>query len=543
LFVAKGNTVLASFATLVLGLVVLPAVGSGPQGKDAKTQTQLSSGLILEIQGTLNAASTKDAKNDNAPSQIYVVTCKAFSTYVIEMKADSEANAVSDAKCRPLLRLEGEGVNVVSDDNMRWNPRSESHLIFTCAKDGPYQIVATTRGGGMIDYRVTVRLLDSHLEKLGGKILSEASTKLAASDPKDIVRGTPCKEYKVDFKKGNLYDIEMRAFSRIFAPYLRLESAEGRQVKSSSSRDIAADGRVDEFGAHTTYYCREDGKFKVIATNFSGQLGDFHLMVRERTPNHREVKEKSGLEIRDQLTKGDPKDGVLKTSPSKDYWVKLQRGLTYTIELRTLKIGHNATAISFDAVLRLEDDGGRELAFNDDEEAGLVQPSSTDSRITFTCPRDGVYRIIATSLDAYYENTAKYPQAGCGVFALSVQQSPIRLDRGAVIIKGGLTADDPKDRDIKDGPSRIYALEFAAGKTYQIDLQTNAFNGFLRLEDANRRQLHFNYDITHKNKNARLIFSCETGGTYHLVVASVQGRTGEFTLTVNELKEGKQTGD
>lgn len=75
--------------------------------------------------------------------------------------------------------------------------------------------------------------------------------------------------------------------------------------------------------------------------------------------------------------------------------------------------------------------------------------------------------------------------------------------------------------------------------TYDIRIEsavTEEFNGFLRLEDANRRQLDANYDITLRNRNARIVFHCDRTGTYHIGVANVRERPAAFTLTV-ESKE------
>lgn len=501
---------------------------------------------LLEIDGKLSAESIKDKKNKNTPCQVHTVNLKEFTTYVIEMKTGNEEMAQRDDKYRPYLRLEGPGIDASSDDNMPWNPYSETHLILTCTKSGPYKIIATTRGGGEAAFRFSVRQLESQLERPRGKTIVSIPAKpgervkLAADDPRDDVRGTPCKEYVVEFQKGNLYEIEMRADIRILWPYLRLQRADGRQAKSSSSRDIAGNGSADEHMARLTYYSREAGKFKIFAATYAGQQGDFQLTVREHAPRVHEFVKRSDIQIRDVLTRDDPRDQVLKTSPSKSYWVRFKKGFTYVIELRTLKIGRQNRTLSFDAVLRLEDDGGRELAFNDDEEAGVVgQQASTDSRITFSCKRDGVYRIIATSLDEYYENPAKYPNAGCGVFAVSVQPSPAEksLAGGHVEFADRLMDADAKDRNLKGSPSKVYSVQLESGKTYQIDLQTNAFHGLVRVRDASYRKLAAFYDITSRSRNASVLFRCERSEPHQIVVTSVDERAGDFALRIKVLKD------
>lgn len=535
----------------------------------------------------LDAASSKDEKNDSSPCKNYTVTFKAHTAYVIVMKDTSKQREKS--KFRPYLRLErlasparskgGDDV-LVSDDNMHWNPDSETHLVFSCVESGDYKIIATmrrrdqdmpqgeesvrrdTERWGEMSYFLSVRPLESQSGSAKAKVTTtswnEGFDAIHEMKP-DAVRGTPAKEYLVDFKEGNIYDIEMRAVSRIFSPYLRLENPDGRQVKSASNRDIAADGFADEYTARMTYHSRVSGKFKIIATNYSGSLGKFELTVRSHLPKVRHLDTDFQTELCDQLTKGDARDSVLKFSPSKGYLFRFKPGYTYEIELRTLNVSGNSLAppmpgtgggwrrvagqrsLAFDAVLRLEDDGGRELGFNDDEEAGVLRRSSTDSRLTFACERDRTYRIVATSLDSYYENIAANPHAGSGVFALSVTKTPTTspFKDGKFSVDDGLTEGDPKDRAFKESPSKVYALHFEAGKTYDIRLDSRAgaaFNGFLRLEDASRRQLDANYDITLRNRNARIVFPCDRTGTYHIGVANVLERPGDFTLTVQSAR-------
>jgi len=70
--------------------------------------------------------------------------------------------------------------------------------------------------------------------------------------------------------------------------------------------------------------------------------------------------------------------------PSKVYVVKMQSGRRYQID-------HMSKA--FDAYLRLGDPDGKEVARDDDSGGNL------NARIIYNCPRDGEYRIHATSLN------------------------------------------------------------------------------------------------------------------------------------------------
>jgi tetratricopeptide (TPR) repeat protein len=79
--------------------------------------------------------------------------------------------------------------------------------------------------------------------------------------------------------------------------------------------------------------------------------------------------------------------------------VSLQAGKTYVFDLESK---------DFDAFLRLEDKTGQKLAENDDIEPGVNQ----NSRIVFTAPKDGTYRLVASS----FENR------GMGAYTLIIRE-------------------------------------------------------------------------------------------------------------------------
>jgi len=88
-----------------------------------------------------------------------------------------------------------------------------------------------------------------------------------------------------------------------------------------------------------------------------------------------------------KLSKDDPKDKLLKNSPVKAYDYKMKSNTIYVIDLKSK---------DFDAVLRLEDPKGKQVAINDDAPG----EKTLDSRIVYKAPADGTYKIFATSLDS-----------------------------------------------------------------------------------------------------------------------------------------------
>src|SRR5262245_21290522 len=74
-----------------------------------------------------------------------------------------------------------------------------------------------------------------------------------------------------------------------------------------------------------------------------------------------------------------------------------------------------------------------------------------------------------------------------------------------------LTKDNPKDRVRNASFCQVRKVNFEAGKTYQIDLVSNQFDAFLRLEDGQGKQLATD-DDGGSGSNARIVYQATTTG-------------------------------
>jgi len=89
--------------------------------------------------------------------------------------------------------------------------------------------------------------------------------------------------------------------------------------------------------------------------------------------------------INETLTDKDERDAKRINSYAKVYQFRLEGGRNYQIDIMSM---------AFDTYLRVEDEMRTELAFDDDGGEGL------NSRLRWTPPRNGVYRIIVTTFAA-----------------------------------------------------------------------------------------------------------------------------------------------
>src|SRR5436305_108735 len=101
------------------------------------------------------------------------------------------------------------------------------------------------------------------------------------------------------------------------------------------------------------------------------------------------------------------------------------------------------------------------------------------------------------------------------------------LKGGRATVNGELTRDDAKDTVRKDAHCKVYVVEFKAGKTYTIDHKSKEFDAFLRLEDADGKQLDENDDFD--GLDSRIVHKAAKAGPYRIIATSLGAdRTGAF---------------
>jgi hypothetical protein len=103
-------------------------------------------------------------------------------------------------------------------------------------------------------------------------------------------------------------------------------------------------------------------------------------------------------------------------------------------------------------------------------------------------------------------------------------------------VTGKLSADDPKDKVITRSPHKVHEHKLKAGSTYIIDLKSNQFDSYLRLEDSAGTRLAED-DDGGGFPNARIVHKAAKDDTYRIIVTSYDGKGGAYTLSVSAATE------
>jgi hypothetical protein len=241
------------------------------------------------------------------------------------------------------------------------------------------------------------------------------------------------------------------------------------------------------------------------------------VLVASATPSRSQEDKKDAKEAADkpivitgELKSDDPKDLKLKASPAKVHKVKLNKGVTYVIDLKSK---------DFDAFLRLEDPTGNPVA-EDDDSGGML-----NARLFFIPPETADYAVIAT---CYKPKTGKY--------TLSVQRSKLQaaaldVDKDGTTVQGKLTITGPKSPFSPHNNCQLYRVELKAGTRYVIDLESTDFDAYLTLADARLAKLASDDDGGGK-RNARIRFECKQDGVYYIAATGLGEPEGAFTLKI-----------
>jgi Bacterial pre-peptidase C-terminal domain len=100
---------------------------------------------------------------------------------------------------------------------------------------------------------------------------------------------------------------------------------------------------------------------------------------------------------------------------------------------------------------------------------------------------------------------------------------------------GVFTNDSPKDKVQIDCPSKLYPIECVAGRTYTIELRSDEFDAYLRLEDANGKTIAHDDDsgVGALGTDAKIVFKADKSGPYTIAATSFGPKArGKFTFTV-----------
>jgi hypothetical protein len=345
---------------------------------------------------------------------------------------------------------------------------------------------------------------------LAGKIVFEKKDKLAKQDSTEPAGDDKTKDayrkiYKFHMKAGHTYTLDLVSGDKTgekLDTFLRLENPAGKELAHDDDGGGFPHARI-------VYRAPDDGDYRIIATSFKpNQTGRFQLTVRDADfhagrvevfkavnlspPSVQKVLQefgKSKLHLQIQALLVDDKGAPL---PGKEVTVKWDQGK------ETIKS-------NLEGFVRwpLKKDKAKKLS--------LELPNGVRAAILLT-DQDGNNILLKDLLE-----TVK--------------------SAGGKIVKtfdGALSKTDPFDLEREKCYRQLHEFKMQAGKTYTLDLVSEDFDAYLRIETDEKGILKEDDDGGGFN-NARIVFTPEADGVYRLVVTSCDsGDFGAYRLTIRE---------
>jgi serine protease Do len=352
----------------------------------------------------------------------------------------------------------------------------------------------------------------------GGKIVFEKKDSLTKDNdatipsPKDKTENSFFKAYVYRMKAGHTYTVDLVSSDKTgkkLDTFLRLESPDGKLIAEDDDGGGFPHARI-------VHKALRDADYRIVATSFEpAQVGAFTLKIYD-------------ADFIDALVTG--KVEVLKA-------IKLP---TPAVAKLVSDFAKKKSPLHINAILL--DDKGDPLP---NKEVTLQWDKGTETKKT---DKDGrVYWPLLT--DKSRQLAIQLPKGTRAMLALTdpdglglkFSEADPTLEKiksaGGPLVKtidGKLNDKDPFDSERTKSRAQVHEFPMKAGKTYTLDLMSEDFDAFLRIEDESKFKLAEDNDSA-GYLNARVVFTPKDDATYRLAVTSFEGgQTGAYRLTIRE---------
>ncbi len=363
--------------------------------------------------------------------------------------------------------------------------------------------------GGLLGTAETVK-------SAGGKLVLEKKDALTGQDPKDRVQtNSHFRAYPFRMKAGHTYTLDLISGDKSgkkFDTFLRLEDAAGKEVAHDDDGGGFPHARI-------VHKAIKDADYTVIATSFeANQTGAYTLKIFD-------------ADFVDALVTG--KVDVLKS-------VKLPMPAVIALveKFRAAQVPLHINAVLIDK--QGDPLPNTEITVNWDK--GFQ---------TFKSDAQGVVR-WALAKDKSRKLSVELPKGTRALIALTDKEGQsiglkfaendpslekVKSAGGKIVstFSGAIAKTDPFDVERENCFRHIHEFKMQAGKTYTLDLVSEDFDAYLRVENDDKGKIAEDDDGAGW-LNSRIVFNPASNGTYRLVVTTCDpGQLGAYVLTIREI--------
>lgn len=425
-----------------------------------------------------------------------VLRSPSFDTYLEVFRGDATTDAVS-----------------ADDDGL--GEDANSRLRFTATEDGTWILRARPLSGlegG--DYVLTLTQrppAPPPPRALGIRLGQTARGELSDRDP-EADNGLPYDAFSFRARQGDRLAISLN--SEAFDPLVRVGRMERGAFVQLAEND---DGPDTGLNSRLIFTAPATGEYVIRATPLNGaDLGAYTLELQEGPPPVAAQSIAVGATVEADLTES---DGKGESETRADAWTfEGRQGQRIRIDL---------TSEDFDTYVELFDENRVSLARDDDG-----GPEGTNSRLTFTLPRDGAYIVEARSFSD-----------GMGAYSLSLAEvEPDRAPEPIVFgagFEGEIGEGDPRDTD--DRGFDAFTFSGLEGQRVRAIMRSGDFDTYLQIGKAGDEfsPLASDDDGLMEGTDSRLDFTLPEDGDYVLRALPL-GTEGEGLYSLELVDRGPQ---
>lgn len=352
------------------------------------------------------------------------------------------------------------------------------------------------------------------VKSAGGKLVLEKKDTLTIQDPMDTMQASSyAKQYTFKMKAGHTYTIDLISSDKSgkkLDTFLRLENPTGKKLAMDDDGGGFPNARI-------VYKAIQDGDYKIIATSFeANQTGAFTLKIFD-------------ADFVDALVSG--KADVLKA-------VRIPvPAVTALLEkLSQVKITPHINALIVDVkglpqpnkeiVIHWEK-GSQTLKSNMEGVVRFALAKEKSRKLSIDLPKDLRALVALTNKDGQ----------SLGLFSKddpSIEKVKSAGGKIAKTIDGTIKKTDPFDIEREKCWRHVHEFKMEKGKTYTLDLSSEEFDAYMRLEHDEKGKIAEDDDGA-GNLNSRIVFAADADGIYRIVVTTCDpGQIGTYRLTIRE---------
>ena len=352
----------------------------------------------------------------------------------------------------------------------------------------------------------------------GGKKVFEKKDSLTKEDPTlpapaDKAEQAHYKKYTFRMKAGHTYTLDLVSGDKSgkkLDPYLKLENPDGKQIAEDDDGAGFPDARI-------VHKAIRDGDYRIIATSFDAkQTGAFTLKIYE-------------ADYKDFLVNGQV--DLLKTMrippPAIVALVEKFAEAKVPLHVNALLIDDKGNPLPNKEITVLWDKGKQTFKSNADGVVRWALAKDKSRKLGLELPT-GIRAMVAVT-DKDGTSIGLYSKEDPSVEKVKSAGGPIVKSIDGTIVKS-----DPFDIERDKCYRHIHEFKMQAGKTYTLDLLSEDFDAYLRLENDDKGKIAEDDDSA-GNMNSRIVFTPESPGNYRLVVTTCDpGQFGTYRLVIRE---------